>query len=447
MLAGDWRPDYHLSRAAWLDRHAGTWAPLGHCLDGWRVSSNPASSGYDPRIERAPVYRLRHIEPMDLRTESEHWLSPLVADEPFCVQPGDVLVRRVGSVAAALVGERHRRHPIDGNLGIVRGLTPALALWAAYCLNQPHYRDYLESEPTIGALVRVGLRRIAEMPLAPQPAGMDLLALDWFQALDRDTQGLEQIYRLRQEVAQWSADLVPDLFAVADSPRDGARWAWFSPPDLEDQLNMALCEQRRAARALVESGLGVPIGALAQVSPRTPKAGAPAGCRVLRIGDLDRQFGYDERLPAWDAIGWRSQTRAVARFDVLVSTFAIEPKVAFVDRPTDDCVLPSEQLVTLCFHRHQGAYALLMESPLVQSQWARLATGTGQRFVQPGLVGRIVLPVPEEGLAADWHHRLAEVLAKRRDAKRRMRGMLDELGRLYRDRHPDDRAGQRELIG
>jgi hypothetical protein len=112
--SGDWRATYHLSPAAWLGRRIGTWPPLGQrarCLDGWRVSSNPAAAGYDPCLAQTPVYRLRHVEPMALRTEPEHWQPPAVTDRPFCVQPGDVLVRRVGAVAAAPVAKRHRPHP------------------------------------------------------------------------------------------------------------------------------------------------------------------------------------------------------------------------------------------------------------------------------------------------------------------------------------------------
>ena len=465
MLAEDWRPEYQLSHAAWLSRHAGLWEPLGRfgpCLDGWRVSTNPAASGYDPRIEQTPVYRLRHVEPMDLRTEAEHWLPPQVADQPYCVRPGDVLVRRVGRVAAALVGERHRRHPADANLGIVRGLPPGLALWAAWCLNQPHYRDYLEGAETIGELVRVGLGRLAGMPLAPPPAGLDSLAQRWSLALDQDTQGLEALDRLRREVADWTAERLaaslpgpsplwigpghavplktPGVIGAARqdaAPAALPRYEWFGPLDLDDQWSMALCEQRRIARALRESGLGVPLGALAQISPRAPKVRTTQSCRVLRIGDLDRQFGYAECLPPREQTAWRSQTRALTPGDVLVSTFAAEPKVALADRPVEGCILPSEQLITLCFHRHQGAYALIMESPLIQAQWTRLATGAGMRFVQPGLVGRIVLPVPEDEQAADWHHRLVDILARRREARRRMQAILGDLGRLYRDLHPD----------
>ncbi|WP_295390172.1 hypothetical protein [uncultured Thiodictyon sp.] len=439
VLADDWRPDYQLSRAAWLGRHAGEWAPLGRlggCLDGWRVSSNPAASGYDPRIECAPVYRLRHIEPMELRTQAEHWLPPLLAEEPFCVQPMDVILRRVGSVAAALVSELHRRHPVDANLGIIRGLAPDQALWTAYCLNQPHYRDYLETSGSITELVRVGLRHIAGMPIAPKPAGMNALAQDYFEALNRDSQSFEQLFRLRRELSDWLAERLPDTAAFMSGSLATRRWARFAPEDLSDQLNMAVAEQHQMVRTLQETGLAAPLGSLAQIAPREPREANPETCRALRISDLDQQFGIAPRLAGRPELAWRTQVRPLAQFDVLLSTFAADPKVAFVAEPVTECILPSEQLITLCFHRFQGAFALLMESALVRAQWVRLATGSVQRFVQPAAVDQLVLPVPDQGLAERWHASLVDLMAKRRAARHRMDALLAEVGRLYDAIHP-----------
>lgn len=512
----DWRADYHLSPAAWLGSHSGSWpvlGDLGQCLDGWRVSTTPGAPGYDPAIERTPVYRLRHLEPMELRTEPEHWSSPVVADRAYCVAPFDLLIRRVGSVAAALVGEGHRRHPADANLGIVRGLSPSAALWTAYCINQPHYRDYLEGERTVTALVRVGLRRIANMPLAPMPDDLAPLAEGWFQALDQDAQALERLARLRRSVAEWINDRCPaepddrwgdsdlagrdstavlkdfariDAGPTADRLRvDGrARWAWFAADDLGDQLNMALAEQHALARRLLESGIGAPLTVLAHIGPPGPSAPDsewyPGRCRVLRIGDLDRQLGFTGDLPRRDQAGWRSQSRPIQQGDVLVSTFAGEPKVALVDEiPLDEipvpdhassshrisarsrvapgaddpeggrpnqrqgpCILPSEQLLILRFHRWPAAGALLMDSESVMTQWRRLATGMAHRFVHPAMAQRLVLPVPEPEQAETWDRALLDLLAQRRQARCRMDALCADLAERYRARHPAEfRAG------
>lgn len=441
LAAPDWRPAFHFSGAAWLNERAHDWPPLGasgDCLDGWRVSMNPGSRAYDPLVEQAPVYRLRHVEPMDLRTEAEHWKSPLLAGQPFCVQPGDLVVRRVGSVAAALVSALHRRHPVDANLGIIRlkAQGPGQVLWTAYCLNQPHYRDYLEASATVTDLVRVGLRALAEMPIAPKPEGLDTLAEHYADALNRYAQSFEQLFRLRRQVSDWTLALLPDLAPFMDEGLTARRWTWFAPEDLGDQLSIATAEQRQAARTLAQTGLTAPLGRLAQISPREPRVTKPQGCLALRIGDLDQHLGIAEHLSSRTDLAWRTQTRALTQFDVLVSTFVGEPKVAFVPEPVGDCILPSEQLVTLCFHRAQGAYALLMESALVRAQWSRLATGQVQRFVPPGAVGQVVLPVPEQDLAETWHAALVDLMAKRRESRGRMEEVLAQVAQLYDAIHP-----------
>jgi len=446
----DWRATYHLSPAAWLGRRVAVWPPLGRhaaCLDGWRVSRNLLANNYDPRIEQTPVYRLRHVEPMALRTEPAHWHSPSLSDQPFCVQPGDVLVRRVGSVAAALVSERHRRHPVDANLGILRGLDPAAALWAAWCLNQPHYQAYLEGEQGISALVRVGLRRLAEMPLAPLPEQLGPLADAWFRAMDADTVALERLAALRAEVAAWALQRCAGISAVQRmfGRPFSARSAWFAPADLSDQLNLAISEQRAAARALLEHGVGQPLSALARINPgpADPTPPAPAHCRVLRIKDLDQQLSIQGPFPARDETLWRSQPRPLATGDVLLSTFAAETKVAWLSEPLDSIsggsrVLPSEQLVILCFHRWPGAFALLLESPPVVAQWQRLATAGSLRFVPGAQAARLVLPVPEPAQAEDWERRLFTLLEQRRSARQTLNAASDELRQLYRKCHPGD---------
>ncbi len=180
----------------------------------------------------------------------------------------------------------------------------------------------------------------------------------------------------------------------------------------------------------------MPLGSLARISPRRPRVVKPETCRVLRISDLDQQLGIGQHLARRADVAWRTQVCAVAQFDVLVSTFAADPKVAFLAEPVNRCILPTEQLITFCFHRHQGAYALLMESRFARSQWARLATGSVQRFVQPAAAEQVVLPVPDRGLAERWHGTLVDLLVKRREMRRRMDALLAEVGRLYAAIHP-----------
>jgi hypothetical protein len=446
----DWRPSYHFSQATRLDRLGAAWPRLGDqasCLDGWRVSTNPASVAYDQRVGTAPVYRLRHVGAMWLDTDAGHWRPPAVSGEPFCVQPYDVLVRTVGRVQAALVGDLHRHHPADANLGIIRGLPPRQAVWMSYCLNQPLYRGYLESSEAVTTLVRVGLKRIASVPLAPMPAAFTDLAQDYLSALHEHCQALERLYRLRREVADWLRDEgLPDWRRRLPQARQGPRWAWFPASDLLPELNIPATEQHRFARGLLRRRSGVPLAELARVSPRSPRAADQSDCAALRIGDVDAHLGIAGQLPRREQIAWRTQRRRIDELDVLISTIADDGRVALIADPVRDCILPSEQLITLCFHRHPGAYALLLESAPVQAQWSRLAMGAVQRFVHPAAVERLVLPRLDAERGGDWHRRVVELLRRRRSARRRMLAAQADLQAPYRAVHPGEQSPAARMV-
>ena len=437
--ASDWRPAFHFSpamRLLSLGRHWPRLGELAACVDGWRVSANPASLAYDELVETAPLYRMRHVGDMRLLTEAEHWRSPLITGQPYCVQPYDVIVRKVGRVGAALVNELHRRHPVDANLAIVRGLHPAQALWVTFCLNQRLYRSYLETTDTITNLVRVGIKQLASIPMAPMPVGFLDLATAYLKELTDLDRAQEQLFRLRNEVNDWLRERFFDYGEFLKPGMDRCRWHWCSAEDLTNMLNIAVLEQHSLARRLRQERLAVPLGDLARISPRHPRVAQESGCRVLRISDVDDHFGIADHLGGRDEMAWRTQRRPVAQYDVLISAFSAEGKVALITDSPAGCVLPTEQLITLCFHRHQGAYALLLESVLVQTQWTRLATGSLQRFVQPGLVHQLVLPVLEPEQAQAWHERLVDILRKRQKAQRSMAGMRTDMINLYRRLHP-----------
>jgi hypothetical protein len=437
--ASDWRPAYHFSPAMQLERLGAGWPRLGslaECLDGWRVSTNPASLSYDGRVETSPIYRMRHIGDARLLTEAEHWQAPQVTGAPFCVQPNDILVRKVGKVGAALVGDRHRRHPADANLAIVRGLGTAQALWVAYCLSRPLYRAYLERSEGITTLVRVGLKQLASVPVAPLPEGFMEFAARYLAEQSDFDQAQEQLNRLRREVSTWINEHFDDYQSQLSLDLGARRWRRFDSEDLTDILLFSVMEQRYLARRLHQDGLAVPVSELASINPRHPSVERESDCKVLRISDLDDHLGIASRLTGREDMAWRVQRRPTQVFDVLISTFASEAKVALVTEPFSECVLPTEQLTTLCFHRHQGAYALLMESSLVQAQWQRLTTGSVQRFVSPSSVRQLVLPTLETKRAESWHERLTEILAVRRKAQQRLTMARIRMSDYYRTVHP-----------
>jgi len=117
------------------------------------------------------------------------------------------------------------------------------------------------------------------------------------------------------------------------------------------------------------------------------------------------------------------------------SMFALDSKIAFISTEPDADILPSEQLVTLCFHQYEGAYALLLETPLIQGQLRRLATGTVQRFVQPSALKSVMIPRLEAQLAKRWHQQLIQILDNRQQALARMTELTPKIQTLFEQQH------------
>lgn len=477
MAADDWRPVYHLSPAAVLRRIGASWGKLSdtgaQLHDGWRFSDSVESDWYlknvallDPsrcntttgeyqrldataaQTKRASqyfeaitgerYYRMRHIGEMRLQVDAQLMEPPAFNSLSACIAPGDVLLRRMGRVSAALVSSYHRRHPVDGNVAIVRGLRPRQAVWLAFCLNQSLYKSYFEHSAVISAIVRVGIKQLASMPIAERPDEFNALADNYSLQYERLARAEDSLFTLRKAVAKWLQRLLPLEDRI--ERRSGPVSRFFDAQDLGSQLNFAAADQARRARMLTEEFGCVPLARLAEVNPKSEGASrrtSVADPRVIKIGNLDGQLTVNIPDTRSTESRWRFHKRPLTRFAVLVSTFVQEPKVAILSREPQQQLLASEQLAVLNFHRTAGAYALLMETPLMRQQIARLATGTVQRFVQPQLLEQIVVPVIEPATANQWHNRLIELLEEKTLAGTELDDLYRKMYQTYRQVHPD----------
>ena len=471
--ADDWRPDYHLSPSAVLPRIGAEWpsvADLGGRLhDGWRFSDRVESDWYlrnvalrDPSqrnpltgehpplsatsaeqqrasqyretIEGERYYRMRHVGEMVLHVDAALMEQPSLNDLNACVAPMDVVVRRVGHISAALVSSFHRRHPVDGNLALLRGLSPRQAAWAAYCLNQPIYRSYFEQPGAISSMVRLGLKQLASMPLANRPAAFDELADQYWQHYERLMQAEDRLQQLREEVADWLAERVPERLL---NTRPGELAAQrFDAKDIGGVLNYSATEQNKFCRELTEVYQCVPLSQLADINPKGA-ASVDTSYRVIKIGDITGQLDIHLNTPTAQESRWRYHRRPLNPMTALVATFVQEPKVGLLSDALPAATLASEQLVVLNFHRTPGAYALLLETNLVRQQIARIATGTVQRFAHPEQFKQLAVPEIDERLAQSWHQQLIEIQHIKAEARREL-GRLDRaMYRVYRQVHPE----------
>ncbi|WP_257292495.1 hypothetical protein, partial [Endozoicomonas sp. ONNA1] len=134
---------------------------------------------------------------------------------------------------------------------------------------------------------------------------------------------------------------------------------------------------------------------------------------------------------------WRTRPRPNQPYDVLVSTFTQQIKVSFIEQTPERETLPSDQLATLAFHKYQGAYALMMETPFVRSQLSRLATGSVQQFVPTTMIRKLVLPPIEQHpeQAQRWHRLLVKSTTKAARARQQMAELTPALQQIFDQAH------------
>lgn len=480
--ADDWRPIYHFSPAAELPRLGEKWLTLGedqqvNLLDGWRFSDNPESDWYmknvsliDPStkdshtgdylkrkvtssdldkaeqyrqaIDGQQIYRMRHISNMRIKIEAQLMAPPAFFDPAICIEPNDVVVRRVGKVAAAFVTPYHRRHPIDANLVIIRGLNSTNAAWLSFCLNQTVYKSYLEQQQGISAMVRVGLKQLEKMPVALCPAAFFPLVEKFQQSYLTILNAEESLLNLRKSVENWVEQQIDDELNVIFKRGEASTAVqfnakFFNAKDIGSQLTYAGTEQARIARILAEDSKCKSLNQFALVNPKPihRRTDFSSNTPVLKIKHLDaQQSSYEPQVDEKD--GWRVHKRLLHKNDVLVSTFAQDPKVAtIVQTPALDTQI-SEQIAVLKFHHSPGAYALLMETPLIRKQIEWLSTGMVQRFVQAKMFEQIVLPEIDQAQATTWHQQLGNLLEAKSKATKDLNKIYQEMYQVYRKVHP-----------
>jgi hypothetical protein len=238
----------------------------GQVLEGWRVSETPKALDYDPRAASTPVYRQANIKQLRLQLGAQHWASPQIEGR-WCVQPGDVVLNKLAPVRAAFVSPAAKRHPVDGNTLIVRGLSAAEAAWVALCLNHAGYERLLFLDS--GVLDRVGLKALTALRLPPIPTEMDGLSARLRDAIDEQTLAGEAMHHVRTEANE--------LTRTAPTTRPLRSGAFFARDSVSHESWLPSAAELRAEQtALAESSDGSrsltwPPGTIAHASCTLPR--------------------------------------------------------------------------------------------------------------------------------------------------------------------------------
>jgi hypothetical protein len=430
--APGWAPAYFAgpaSVALRASRRGLTIAELGgRVLEGWRVSETPGALNYDPRTATTPIYRQSNIGRFHLLFAGSHWETPHLA-ERWCVQPGDVVLNKLAPVRAALISPAARRHPVDGNSLIVRGLPGPIAIWLALCLNRAEYEQLLLIES--GVLRRISLGSLANLRLPPVPPDMDNLYIALRDVLDELLlvgEGIHRIKAAAERVATAPSakrDLHEGIFFERESISNGS---WL--PDA-----VALHSDQSA---LAEELDWVPIRSLATADYRSRLLSAPDGSRALRLSDVaDDLFvrSVEEMADPADLSTGRTLGGPLVAGEVLLSTLGTSFRVAYVDNGVSHNTFPTDGWVRLRFRETPAAWALLLSTYNIRWQTARLTIGSVRQFVPPQALLSVHVPTPERETRERWQRAVERHHAQRRVLDRRWNTLLTSLARVFDDTH------------
>lgn len=393
-------------------------------IDGWRASETPGSMAYDPCVSTTPIYRQAEIGQYRLVLDEQHWNPPQITGR-WCVQPDDVVVNKLTPVRASLVTPNAKRHPVDGNSIIVRGLPRREAAWLSVCLNRPAYEQLLVAES--GVLKRVGLGALSALRLPPAPPEMDALAARLCEISDELALNDERIHNARTE-ALAEANLTPyPAISLSTGHFAGVRTV------TNENWLPSWIALRAEQAALAEEHGWVALGDLAHFSKRDRLGAINNHFRSLRLSDVAENLF----IPADDQ-GDRSggsPTRLLAKpllpGEVLVSTLGNSFRAAYVDDEVPAHIFPVDSWVRLRFRETPAAWALILSTAAIRSQAARLAIGSAQQFVPPDALRMLRLPTPPREVRDRWQRAVERHHAQRRALDRRWSDLLTEMSSLF----------------
>lgn len=385
------------------------------------MSETQGASAYDPRAAVTPIYRQSNISRLRLVLSPEHWESPQIAGY-WCIQPGDVVINKLSPIRAALVSTTARRHPVDGNSIIVRGLPAVAAAWLAVCLNQPSYEQLLLVES--GVLKRVKLAALATLQLPPVPSQMEALSVRLHNLIDESMLTSESLHRLHCE-ANAEASVAPSR------KRDLSTGAFFARETVSNESWLPAAIALRAEQSMLEEELGwAALTDLATFEGRARLSRSHEGVRVLRLGDVGDDLLLDG-TQSHDLTPSRTLAKPLVPGDILLSTLGSSFRAGYADDDVPPNTHPVDGWVRLRFRETPAAWALLLSTEPLRSQAARLTIGSVQQFVPPDALRSLRLPTPTREVRERWQRAVERHHAQRRSIDRRWAALVDELSAVF----------------
>lgn len=399
----------------------------GRVIEGWRLSETPGALAYDSRAATTPVYRQVNIGPLRLQLGVQHWDPPQIIGQ-WCVQPDDVVLNKLAPVRAAIVSPNAKRHPVDSNVLVVRGLSRSEAAWVALCLNQPGYEQLLLIES--GVLRRVGLGALGSLRVPPVPPQMDGLSARLRDALDEQMLASETLHRVRIEANEATS-------TAPTQPHNLGIGAFFTCDAVTNDSWLPSATALRAEQAALAEELGwVAIADLASWEDRARLTHAPDGARALRLRDVGEDlFVTPTDDTKEDIVPSRTLGKPLVPGEVLLSTLGSSFRAAYVDDGVRPNTFPVDGWVRLRFRETPAAWALLLSTEPLRAQAARLAVGSVQQFVPPDALSSLRVPMPPREVRDRWQRAVERHHAQRRMQERQWAAIVDEMTALFEAVH------------
>ncbi len=401
----------------------------GKVLEGWRASATPGAISYDPRAATTPTYRQSNVGRLRLLLSAPHWAPPQGV-ERWSVQPGDVVLNKIAPLRAALVSPAARRHPVDGNSLIVRSLPQPTATWLALCLNRPEYEQLLLASDA-GILRRVGLGTLANLRLPSVPPEIAALSVTLRELSDEMLVVEENLERVKAEAAE--------LVVAPSFQGDLRKGAFFERSLLSNDSWLPPGVALRSEQSVLSEELSwVPLRDLAAAGDRSRLLSIPEGAHTLRLSDVEEDLFVEEaeqESAPIDLTMTRILGKPLIAGEVLLSTLGASFRVVYTDDGVPPNMFPTDIWARLRFHETPAAWALLLSTPHVRSQTARLAIGAVQQFVPPAALLSIHVPVPERETRDRWQLAVERHHARRRLLDRRWNAHWTALTRVFDETH------------
>jgi hypothetical protein len=397
------------------------------------VSETPGAVAYDPRAATTPVYRQGNIGRLRLLLGTQHWATPQINGR-WCVQPDDIVVNKFAPVRAAYVSSNARRHPVDGNSLIVRGLSTSESAWVAWCLNQPSYEQLLLIES--GALRRISLGTLGSLRVPLVPFEMERLSALLRDLLDEATLTGEAFHRVRSEASAAANEVPPRRCNLSAG-------AFFARESVSNESWLPSAVALRAEQTALQQEAGwAALGDLARFDDRARLTGVPDAARALRLSDVGDDLLAHGVAPTRELIAARMLAKPLVPGEVLLSTLGSSLRAAYVDNGVAPKTYPVDAWVRLRFRETPAAWALLLSTEPVRSQAARLTVGSAQQFVLPDALRSLRLPTPSRETRERWQRAVEHHHAKRRSLDQRWSVLVSELSAVFDAVHrPFEEAG------